>query len=143
MTKYTFSKGCEFMIFRLKRKKTVRIEHIRSGRQISVCTGYSWKLCLFSFMTLLHRRDWRMLFLSVIASFFLSWWLRHLVHPIFVVQSYFIIISLFYNQLFLRSALRRDWIPSDAYSRNRLYEKGLVHTHCYELRKNPPPPFDR
>lgn len=143
MTRDTLKKGCEQMLFRLKRKRTIRIEHIRNGRRLSVCTGYSWKLCLFSFLTLLHRRDWRTLSLSIIVSFLLSWWLKHLVHPILVIEFYFIIISFFYNRLFLRSALRRDWIPSDAHSRNRLYEKGFVHTHCYELEKNTLPPCGR
>lgn len=108
----------------------ITIEHTQSGKQMKVSTGYSWSLFFFSFLTLLYRKDWKMLGIAFFSVISLMIWLEHLIHPMIVFQFFFAILSVYYNPLYLKRALHDKWVPANEESRNHLYQCKLVSSPC-------------
>lgn len=106
----------------------VLIENVKTGDRKQIKVGYSWTMMLFGWFVALFRTDWLTLFSLITAGFFLSLIVSS--EPEYGIASTlgYIVFAFFYNDLYLKRALKGDWVPADATSHNRLHEKGLVST---------------
>lgn len=112
------------------------IENPKTGARKQVKIGYSWTMFFFGGFVLLFRRDWIVFAISLLVLFTLVELFPATTHPTnYAITLMWSIFAFFYNDLYLKTALKGNWIPADATSRNRLYEKGYVKTHCYDLEQ--------
>lgn len=110
----------------------VLIEHVENGNRKQIKVGYSWTMMLFGCLVPLLRKDWLAFFSILLVSAFLYKLIPDNSTSQIVVTLSYIVFGFYYNELFLKRALRGDWVPANATSRNRLFEAKYVKTHCYD-----------
>lgn len=120
------------MAYELKEKHAL-IEHAKSGRRRQAKIGYSWTTALFGNFVPLFRRDWATFLISTLVIVLVVAVLPDGYPTEWITSLLWIGFGFVYNDIYLKNALKGDWIPADAQSRNRLYEKGYVKTHCYDI----------
>jgi hypothetical protein len=126
-------KGVKAMKYDLK-DKHVMIEHSKTGEKVQIKIGYSWTVFFFGSFVFLFRLDWVAFIISTLILTALYQIFPALYHSSYYpVSLMWALYAFFYNGSYLKRALKGNWVPADATSRNRLYEKGYVKTHCYEL----------